>query len=188
MVSLGPMIEPDAGSRRLPALTIAVALAVALAIGISAWLLLKGDDNGEGAGAKAVTVEELQEMARDRDRPVFWAGPRSGATYEFTETQDGSAFVRYLTGNAEAGDPKPRYLTVATYALNNGYARVLAASKRKGARSQKLQNGGLALINPGRPSSVYLAYPRGKYQVEVYDPSPARARELVFSGAVQPVR
>jgi hypothetical protein len=96
--------------------------------------------------------------------------------------------VRYLPSDAEVGDPKPSYLTIATYPLENGYARVVAASKRRGAESEELQNGGLALVNPDRPSSVYLAYPRGKYQVEVYDPSPDRARDLVFSGAVQPIR
>ena len=56
------------------------------------------------------------------------------------------------TRDAEIGDPKPGYLTVATYPLDNGYARVVAASKREGAESEKLQNGGLALVNPERPS------------------------------------
>jgi hypothetical protein len=163
---------------------------VILVVGILAWLLLGGDDEGgeQAAGARAVSVEELQDQAGGRETPVFWAGPRSGTKYEYTETRDGSAYVRYLPNNAEVGDPKPSYLTIATYPLDNGYARVVAASRRKGAQSEELQNGGLALVNPERPSSVYLAYPRGKYQVEVYDPSPDRARDLVFSGAVQPVR
>ena len=172
-------------------LIIAAVVGVGLVIGVVAWLLLSGGDDESGqeaAGARGVTVERLQEIAGDRDTPVFWAGPRSGTTYEYTQTKDGSVFVRYLAEDAEIGDPKPGYLTVATYPLDNGYARVVAASKREGAESEKLQNGGLALVNPERPSSVYLAYPRGKYQVEVYDPSPDRARDLVFSGAVQPVR
>jgi hypothetical protein len=191
MSSLAPVTEPGAANPRpVSPLTIGIVLAVALIIGVVAWLVLSGDDeDGEqAAGAKAVSVEELQNLAGGRDRPVFWAGPRSGTKYEFTETKDGSVYVRYLARNAEVGDPKPSYLTVATYAIDNGYARVEAASKRKGAESEKLQNGGLALVNRERPSSVYLAYPRGKYQVEVYDPSPDRARDLVFSGAVQPVR
>jgi hypothetical protein len=184
------MTEPGAlNSRRLTTAYLAAIAVVVLVVGVAAWLLLDdGDDGEQTAGARAVSVEELQEMSGGRDTPVFWAGPRSGTKYEFTETKDGSVYVRYLSRNAEPGDPKPSYLTVATYPLDNGYARVVAASKRKGAETEKLQNGGLALINPERPSSVYLAYPRGKYQVEVYDPSPDRARDLVFSGAVQPVR
>jgi hypothetical protein len=184
------MAEGEAARQRRPTpLAIAIVVGIGLAIGVVTWLLLGGDDESEqSGGARAVTVEELQDAAGGRDTPVFWAGPRSGARYEFTETNDGSAYVRYLTGGADVGDPKPGYLTIATYPLENGYARVVAASKRRGAESERLQNGGLALVNPDRPSSVYLAYPRGKYQVEVYDPSPNRARDLVFSGAVQPVR
>jgi hypothetical protein len=185
------MTDPGTSmSHRLNPLSIGIVVAVGVVIGVAAWLLLKGDDeNGQqAAGARAVSVEELQDLAGGRDTPIFWAGPRSGSKYEFTETKDGSVYVRYLARNAEVGDPKPSYLTVATYPLDNGYARVQAASKRKGAESEELQNGGLALVNRERPSSVYLAYPRGKYQVEVYDPSPDRARDLVFSGAVQPVR
>src|SRR5918998_1142468 len=183
------MTEPVGHLRRLTPLYLGAIVAVILVAGLLALLLLGGDDDAEEtSGARAVSVEELQDAASGRDTPVFWAGPRSGTKYEYTETRDGSAYIRYLPGNAEVGDPKPSYLTIATYPLDNGYARVVAASKREGAESEELQNGGLALVNPERPSSVYLAYPRGKYQVEVYDPSPDRARDLVFSGAVQPIR
>lgn len=120
--------------------------------------------------------------------PVFWAGPQAGTTYEFTETSDGSVYVRYLPGDAEIGDPSPDFLTVATYPLENGYARVLAAAEEEGAQTEELPNGGPALVDADRPSSVYLAYEGEPYQVEVYDPSPDRALELVTSGAVQPVR
>jgi hypothetical protein len=186
------MTDPETKTRRLPTdFRLGAVVAVVLGLGLLAFVLLSGgDDDGEtsSSGAREVSVEELQETASSRERPVFWAGPRSGATYEFTETSDGSTYVRYLTGGAEVGDPSPNFLTVATYPLNNGYARVLAASEREGAETTELQNGGIALVNQDRPSSVYLAYPRGKYQVEVYDPSPEEALDLVVSGAVQPVR
>jgi hypothetical protein len=38
-----------------------------------------------------------------------------------------------------------------------------------------------------RPTSVYLAYPESDYQIEVFDPSPTRAVELVTSGQVKQV-
>ena len=167
-------------------------VAVIAGLALVGWLVLgSGDDDGDGAPAgdsREVSVEELQELAAGKDRPVFWAGPQSGATYEFTETSDGSVYVRYLTGDAEAGDPSPDFLTVATYPLANGYARVVAAAEEEGARTEELPNQGLALVEEDRPSSVYLAYQGEPYQVEVYDPSPDRAVELVTSGAVQPVR
>jgi hypothetical protein len=167
-------------------------VAVIAGAALIAWFVLgSGDDDGSGApegNSREVSVEELQELASGRERPVFWAGPQSGATYEFTETSDGSVYVRYLTGNAEVGDPSPDFLTVATYPLRNGYARVVAAAEEEGARTEELPNDGLALVEDGRPSSVYLAYEGEPYQVEVYDPSADRAVDLVTSGAVQPVR
>lgn len=142
----------------------AVAAAV-IGVALLAWLVLGGDDD-EGSQAnepQAVSIEELQEEAGSRQVPVYWAGPQAGTTYELTETSDGSVYVRYLPEDAEIGDPSPDFLTVATYPLENGYARVLAAAEEKGAETEP-------------------------YQVEVYDPSPDRALELVTSGAIQPVR
>jgi hypothetical protein len=164
-------------------------VAVVIGIALLAWLVLSGDDDGgQSDGPQAVSVEDLQGEATSGDVPVYWAGPQAGATYELTETSDGSVYVRYLTDGAEVGDPSPDFLTVATYPLENGYARVQAAAEEEGAETEELPNGGLALVHDDRPSSVYVAYEGEPYQVEVYDPSPDRALELVTSGAVQQVR
>jgi hypothetical protein len=164
--------------------------AVLIGVALLAWLVLGGgDDDGVQANEpQAVSVEELQGEAGSSEMPVFWAGPQAGTTYEFTETSDGSVYVRYLPEDAEVGDPSPDFLTVATYPLENGYARVQAAAQEEGAETEELPNGGLALVDADRPSSVYVAYEGEPYQVEVYDPSPDRALELVTSGAVQAVR
>jgi hypothetical protein len=166
-------------------------VAVLIGVALLAWLVLGGDDDdgGEAGAPQAVSVEELQERASSNDAlPVYWAGPQAGTTYELTETSDGSVYVRYLPEDAEVGDPSPDFLTVATYPLENGYARVQAAAEEEGAETEELPNGGLALVDADRPSSVYVAYEGEPYQVEVYDPSPDRALDLVTSGAVQPVR
>jgi hypothetical protein len=166
-------------------------VAVIIGVALLAWLVLGGDDaedGGQPGEPRAVSVEDLQEEAASSDLPVFWAGPQAGSTYEFTETSDRSVYVRYLPENADIGDPDPDFLTVATYPLENGYARVVAASRRKAAETEELPDGGLALVDAERPSSVYVAYEGEPYQVEVYDPSPDRALDLVVSGAVQPVR
>ena len=41
--------------------------------------------------------------------------------------------------------------------------------------------------NRKTPTSVYVAYPGSKVQIEVFDPDPARALRLVTSGHIQPV-
>jgi hypothetical protein len=182
-----PTLKDRLGSRGV---RLGAVVAVLIGIALLAWLVLGGDedDGGQANEPQAVSVEGLQEEAGSGQIPVFWAGPQAGTTYELTEASDGSVYVRYLPEDAEVGDPSPDFLTVATYPLKNGYARVLAAAEEEGAETEELPNGGLALVDADRPSSVYLAYEGEPYQVEVYDPSPDRALELVTSGAVQPVR
>jgi hypothetical protein len=188
-VSLADMTDTETPKTAGRGLLLGVIAVVVLAVAVGAFLLLGDDDDDGGAGgAKTLSVEELQDLAAERDRPTFWAGPQSGLQYEVTETGDGAVYIRYLPEDAEVGDPRPGYLTVATYPLDNGYDRVAAASRRDDTEAERLDDGGLAVINETRPSSVYLAHRDGKYQVEVYHPSPERARELVVSGAVQPVR
>ncbi len=160
---------------------------VVIAVAVVAWLLLKEDDSADEGQAASASVADLQEEAASSDQPIFWAGERAGFSYELTKTPQGT-FVRYLPQGVDAGDPRPNFLTVATYDLPNGYARVQAASRRPGARRRNIANGGVVLVNSRRPSSVYVAYPRGRYQIEVYDPSPGRALDLAASGEIQQVR
>jgi hypothetical protein len=177
---------PNTAPRGLLFAAIAV---IVLAVAVGAFLLLGDDDDESGTGgAETLSVEELQDLAASRERPTFWAGPQSGLKYEVTETGDGAVYIRYLPEDAQIGDPRPGYLTVATYPLDDGYDRVAEASRRDDTEAERLDDGGLAVINETRPSSVYFAHRDGNYQVEVYHPSPERARELVVSGEVQPVR
>jgi hypothetical protein len=55
-------------------------------------------------------------------------------------------------------------------------------------QSRPAPGGGLATWSTERPSSVYLGFPGSNVLVEVYDPSPKRARELALSGRVGRVR
>jgi hypothetical protein len=182
------MTDAETGQPPRRGLLLGLIAVVVVAAIVGAILLLGGDDDdSDGGGAQTLTVEELQDLAASRERPTFWAGPQSGLKYEVTETEDGAVYIRYLPEDAQVGDPRPGYLTVATYPLDNGYERVAAASRRDDTEAER-HDGGLAVINSTRPSSVYFAHRDGNYQVEVYHPSPERARELVLSGAVEPLR
>jgi hypothetical protein len=85
------------------------------------------------------------------------------------------------------GNRNPKYLTVGTYPQRDALATLRATAKKQGVRTIHLPGGGRAFQYKGRPTSVYLAYPGSDYQVEVFDPSPTRALQLVTSGQVQPV-
>jgi hypothetical protein len=140
-----------------------------------------------GAAATIVSAEQLRSFASGIGRPVYWAGERPHARIEYTQTADGTTYVRYLTGAAQAGDKGSRYVVVATYAQPDAYARVRAVARRNGYRIERLQNSGIAVTEPRSPRNVHIVYPGLAYQVEVYAPLPAQARQIALSGAVAPV-
>lgn len=135
---------------------------------------------------KALSPAQLQSLAASTG-PIYWAGPRSGKVYEVTRTGEGRVYVRYLPRAADVGSPRPDSLTVATYPEKGAFGDIQAASRRAGAVTIRLAGGGLAVYDRARPTSIYLAYPGAKEQIEVFDPSPNRARLLVEAGQIQPV-
>jgi hypothetical protein len=179
-------------SRRAP---LGAVVAIALAVGFVAWLVLRGDASEERTpdvhkpfGARRASAEDVVSLARALDYPVYWAGRLPGRTYELTFTRAGRVYVRYLNPGAEVGDRRARYLTVATYPQGNGFSAVRIAGRSQGARTYRLRDGGVAVESSNSPHSVFFSYPRARYQVEVFDPQPSRARRLVITGRIRPVR
>ena len=148
---------------------------------------------GSGAAAPvaavkptAASIEDLRALAASSGHGIYWAGRQTGTTYELSELSGGGIFVRYLPAGVKAGDPQP-FPTVSTYPVPGAYSAVKGIALRPGAISIKVANGGIAVIDPSHPNSVYLAYPRADVEVEVFDPTAGRARRLVESGAIAAV-
>jgi hypothetical protein len=95
--------------------------------------------------------------------------------------------VRYLTGGAKAGDPRPTFLTVGTYDRPHPVQELRRQGKQPGAVLGEAPGGAVVYYDRSRPQSVYLAYPGVEAQIEVYDPGVKRAPELVNSGQIVPV-
>lgn len=198
----------DRASRPGIPIRVGAVIALALAIAFVVWILVR--DTGDRAGTKAAerapvaepasrrlrkpgllvaaTVKELTTLAAIVEYPIYWAGPKPGVKYELTHTPDGRIYIRYLPAGVKIGDRRGKYLIVATYPVKNGYKAVQNAAKANGAVVMRLPRHGLAVFNVSAPTNVYFAYPGRSYQVEVYDPDPLRARELVLSGQIRPVR
>ena len=182
--------RPRRRSRRLWILVAATLVAVVAAAVAGALAWLGSTDEGEPAagGTPAETsVPDLRRLADGLDHPLYWAGPPGTRTLEVTRTTGGNVFVRYLPDGTRVGDRRPLFTTVATYPQQQAYARALAAARRPGSARATAPGGGLVVWNRRRPTSVYIAAPGTGVLVEVYDPSPQRARALVLSGAVGPV-
>jgi len=56
---------------------------------------------------RVVSPDELREAPAASKPAIYWAGERPGAALELSEPGEGRAYVRYLAGDSEAGDPKP---------------------------------------------------------------------------------
>jgi hypothetical protein len=187
--------SPPGRLRRLRSgrVRIGAVIAVGLAAAFVAWLVLDrvGDDSKPATQIAAdvrpaiMSLDELSDLAASTATPLYWAGPRRGTRYEVTRTRTGTVYVRYLAPELREGDAKPA-LTVVTYPLENALARIRAGSTGRLKRIE-LPGGGLAVIDPRRPTNVHFAYPGQAAQVEVYAPQPGLARRLVVSGAVRPL-
>lgn len=175
---------------RLAHIRLAALLAAGFATFVVGWLLIGGGDKGSTQAQSTVSgasEAELRSFAASAPNPVYWAGPRTGQTYELFKTSDGRVYVRYLPAGVKVGDPRPQFLTVGTYPLANAFAATKRISRSPGRVTRALPGGGIAVFSPGT-SSVYFSYPGAKYQVEVYAPSPATTRSLVLNGQVVPIR
>jgi hypothetical protein len=135
--------------------------------------------------ATALTQGQLKTYAKSVKHPVYWIGPRTGYTYEVTQTANGRIYVRYLPPGVKAGDKRASFVVVATYPLKNAYAATQAAAQRLNAVPVTLGTStGFAVSSA---TSFYLAAPQSNYQVELYAPAKGRAQELAVAGMVAPV-
>lgn len=189
-------------TRRRIAAAAVVALIVFLAVGAAVWFL-DSDNSDDSAQATAtsstqssalpavtpriVSVALLRTFASGSGRPVYWAGARRGTRLEYTRRTDGATFVRYLTGTAKPGNGNAGYVVVATYAQPDAYKRVSTIASRQHLPVKRIAGGGIAVTRKGRPQNIYVVYPDQQYQVEVYAPTAAETRHLVYTGAIKPV-
>ena len=60
-------------------------------------------------------------------------------------------------------------------------------AKKPGELSFAAPHQGLGVFSSSRPTNVYLAFPGSNLQIEVFDPSQQRARNLILTGHVVPV-
>jgi hypothetical protein len=185
---------------------IGAVVAVALAIAFVVWLLVRGNDNSSPkpkpaaspakpttvtpakpvrtVGPVAATITKLRVLGRRH--PIYWAGPKHGITYELTQSSNGRTFIRYLPKGVRVGSRR-NVPFVGTYAVPDAYKALRKAAKASGDVTFKAPRGGLAIYSRTGATNVYVAYAGSNYQIEVYDPNPTRARQLVRSGAIRPI-
>ena len=169
-------------------------VALAIVIGFVAWLVLRDDGHASSsrspipAGSRALPLSPrgLHTLASLGLR-IYWLGERPGYKNELTKTADNRVFIRYLPNGTAVGSKK-QYLTIGTYPAKTAYATARRRARAIGSVRVPLGNRVVAYYRSDTPTNVFLAYPGIDYTVEVYDPSPGRARDLVAAGQVTAAR
>jgi hypothetical protein len=174
---------------------IAIGLAV---VGFVLILLLSSGDDDSGsdeteatqasapAAVQVVSESELLGAMEGAGYPIYWAGPRLGVKYEVSRPEEGRTFVRYLPKGEEAESAKP-FLTVGSYRKPDALKSIQELGQKPGAVLVRIVGGGAAYTKTPQATSAYLAFPGVETQVEVYDPKPGKALDLIRSGAIVPV-
>ena len=175
--------------RALIALVALLAVAAALGVVLLVRVLDDGENNGgeRGNEPRTVSLQELRAFADSLPHPLYWAGSLPGYRLELTRSRDGNIYVRYLPNDVPTGDKRGIFTTIGTYPMRDAFMTVKRAGHRKGAAESPAPGGGIAVSLKARPS-IYLAYPGTQVLVEIYARRPERARELLRSGLVGPVR
>ncbi|MCB8914452.1 MAG: hypothetical protein H6532_01270 [Thermoleophilales bacterium] len=170
----------------------------AILVGVAVWGLTACNRDGDPSSAatemsmisgdaRIVSEADLAGLPSDVGHQVFWAGPQSDTQLEFSSDETGNVHLRYLTGDAEAGDPNQSFLNIGSYPFAGAYeaTRKLA----NGPNVVKItEHGGVGFYDPANPYSVIIAWPsQPDLQVEVYDPEKNRSLEFVRSGDIVPV-
>lgn len=141
------------------------------------------------AGQMALTEAELKSVVANLNSVIYWVGPLENAKYTLDVTDAGAAFVRYLPNGEGANDTAKNYLIVATYRVNAAYDAVKTAGNEQDGIGLLTSDGAAVYYNKNAATNVYLAYPGQDLQIEVFDPTPGKALQLVNTiGLVKPIR
>ena len=176
---------------------IGAVIAVAVLAAVVVWALVDWSDDspavetttdttvaGDPTGPIKLAVSGIRTLSKASGQPIYWVGRRPRNTLEFIRTADGKMYLRYLPPGVEVGDSRADFTIVGTYPFPNAFESLQRVS---GGKEVDVPGGGIAVVHDGYPQSVHVAYPDVGYQIEVYDPSPARALQLATSRALRPI-
>lgn len=173
-------------------LTVAGLLAAGAAVAGAVALLGGSSGSSAGSSSAAVALSSAQLLARagGLSGTAYWLGPRTDTTsYELSDSSDGRIFIRYLTGGAKAGDPRPDFLTVGTYPVpsaRRALARGAATDAKEGTLSRLP---GREILGSAKATSAYVVFDEEpELQIEVFSPRRGQAARLAESGALELLR
>jgi hypothetical protein len=169
-------------------------LVVAVVIGAIALFDGDSDDSSsssasEGKEVVGLSESELLARAGDFGHAVYWVGPRVGTeSYELTTSENGDAYIRYLTGDAEAGAEEADFLTIGSYPVADAQAALKQGAESAGNGEEIVQEDGYEVLGSEAATNVYVVFDdEPELQVEVFSPQVGEAFALATSGSLEPL-
>lgn len=172
--------------------TLGAIIAIAAALLVYLLIIEDGEEAGTAGGPNASLApvegseEDLVALTEELGYPIYWVGEQQGTKIEIITFSDGQVYVRYLGEDDPIGDPRPDFMTVGTYPVDDPYGELLELSQQRGTTEEYLEEGGIAVQAEDSPNSAYLAWPGGDVQIEVYSPQPEEALRIATAGDVVP--
>jgi len=166
----------------------------AVLVGVVTWFATSSNRDGGnpilGSASGDARMVESGEMAKATDEvghSFFWAGERPGTKIELRHDEVGNTHVRYLTGDAQPGEPAQRFLDIGTYPFDGAREATRKLAGRQGLEPVRVGDA-IGFFDPKRPTSVFLVFPdRPDYQVEIYHPDGDGALDVAMSGDIVPM-
>jgi hypothetical protein len=169
---------------------LAVLIVLVVAVILAVNLLGGSGSSGEESPGTAVALSESELISRvsELERPAYWVGARPGtAQYELTSTADGRIYIRYLTGDAKAGDPRPDFLTVGTYPVPEAQ-KALRVAENSSTGMTLSKHVGYQTLSGETAHSAYVVFDNEpNVQIEIFSPTPGESSDLANSGALTPM-
>jgi hypothetical protein len=187
--------EPYTPPKRRRWIAVLLVLLLLVGIGAGAWYFLKGRNSSDQVSSTGPTTNNpgpvlanqqgLQGIRAFLGHSVYWAGPQGLDQWEVTLVGR-DVYIRYLPSGVPVGS-KNTYLTVGTYEKKNAYAGLVSAAATPGSKSEKLSGGAFVVQPAGKPTSAYFAFSGADLLMEVFDPTPGKAYQMIGSGVIQPL-
>jgi hypothetical protein len=165
---------------------VALAISFAVIVGLVGSLALNliesrsEDDAGKLRGEIAMSAPELEGLVKKKNLEIYWAGPRAGYSYTVDTSNKGTHLLRYIKLNAKPSDVVSNSRVIATYKSKSAFADSIAAAERPENTGFRNPDGSVVFYQTAKKTSVYLAFPKKKVQIEIYDPIVGQALSLAI--------
>lgn len=137
-------------------------------------------ETGKLRGEVAMTATELEDFAEKKNLEIYWGGHRPGYQYTVDATKKDAVLLRYIKVNSKPADYVSNSRVIATYKSKNAFNNSIAAAGRPENTGFRNPDGSVVFYAKAQNTAVYLAFPKKKVQIEIYDPIAGQALSLAI--------